>query len=223
MNSRKLISLLDGLFLGRVFYLWKKYAEMKKNHLELLLFFLSIIIMVSCSQEPTPNVEGTGEQSPIPGKMIIAEGFRSEALIEFPEEDEMWRGKIDQHILVNAIFDAIYEGRVKPYDFITDDPLTIEDVKAIESSIDTIYMEDFETGEIQMKVLEDELRRDEITKVFFKEDWYFDTANFKMEKKVIGISLAIESYDSSGNLRGYEPLFIVYFDERYPLSDEGIL
>lgn len=195
---------------------------MKRNHTKILSFILPITIMVSCSQEPAPDAGGRGEQSPFSGKTLIAEGLRSEALIVFPEEDETWLGKIDQKMLVNAIFDAIYEGRVKPYDFITDDPLSIEDVKAIESSIDTIYIEDFETGEIEMKVVEDELRRDEITKVFVKEDWYFDTANFKMEKKVIGISLAIENYDENGNLRGYTPLFIVYFDERYPLHGEDI-
>lgn len=185
----------------------------------ILLLILPVTIMVSCNQEPVPVGEGTGEQSLSSGT-LIAEGLRSEALIVFPEEDETWLGKIDQKKLVDAIYDAIYEGRVTPYDFITDDPLTIEDVKAIESSIDTIYIEDFETDEIEMKVVEDELRRDEITKVFFKEDWYFDKVNFKMEKKVIGIALAIENYDKNGNLRGYEPLFIVYFDERYPLPDE---
>lgn len=189
---------------------------MKKTILSLIL---PITIMVSCNQEPAPAEEGTGEQSHLSGT-LIAEGFRSEALIIFPEEDEIWLGKIDQKMLVDAIFDAIYEGRVTPYDFITDDPLTVEDVKAIESSIDTIYIEDFETGEMEMKVVENELRRDEITKVFFKEDWYFDKVNFKMEKKVIGISLAIENYDKNGNLRGYQPLFIIYFDERYPLPNE---
>lgn len=186
----------------------------------ILLLILPIAIMVSCNQESAPAGEETGEQSSLSGT-LIAEGFRSEALIIFPKEDETWLGKIDQKILVDIIFNAIYEGRVIPYDFITDDPLTIEDVKAIESSIDTLYIEDFETGEMEMKVVEDELRRDEITKVFFKEDWYFDKVNFKMEKKVIGISLAIENYDKKGNLRGYEPLFIIYFDERYPLSDEN--
>ena len=185
----------------------------------ILLLILPVTIMVSCNQEPAPTGEWTGEQSPSSGT-LIAEGFRSEALIIFPEEDETWLGKIDQKMLVDAIFDAIYEGRVTPYDFITDDPMTIEDVKAIESSIDTIYIEHFETGEIEMKVVEDRLRRDEITKVFFKEDWYFDKVNFKMEKKVIGISFAVESYDIKGNMRGYEPLFIVYFDDRYPLPDE---
>ena len=185
----------------------------------ILLLILPITIMASCNQEPAPAGEGTGEQSPSSGT-LIAEGFRSEALIIFPEEDERWLGKIDQKMLVDVIFDAIYEGRVTPYDFITDDPMTIEDVKAIESSIDTIYIEHFETGEIEMKVVEDRLRRDEITKVFFKEDWYFDKVNFKMEKKVIGISLAIENYDQNGNFRSYEPLFIIYFDDRYPLPDE---
>jgi len=194
---------------------------MKKNLTNILPLILSVTIMVSCSQEPAPDDKGTGEQSPS-SVMLIAEGFRSEGLIIFPEEDETWLGKIDQKMLVDAIFDAIYEGRVTPYDFITDDPLSIEDVRAIESSIDTIYTEDFETGEIEMKVVEDELRRDEITKVFVKEDWYFDAVNFKIEKKVIGISLAIENYDESGNMRGYEPLFIVYFDERYPLPNEDI-
>ncbi len=192
---------------------------MNSNPIKVLAFILPL---ASCCQEPATDGNVTGEQSAFSDKTLIAEGLRSEAMIVFPEDDERWMGKVDQEKLVNIVFDAIYEGRVTPYDFVTGDALGIEKIKAIESSIDTIYTEDIVTGEVEMKIVEDGLRRDEITKVFLKEDWYFDEVHFRMEKKVTGISLAIENYDEKGNVRGYEPLFTVYFDDAFSLRDKDI-
>lgn len=176
-------------------------------------------MVISCNQKTADHDEhkGISQAAGLSDKNLIAKGFRSEALIQIREEDEMWYGKIDQKKLVDAIFEAVYDGRVTAYDFISDEPLSIEEVKEIESSIDTLYIENFETGELEMKVVEADLRRDEITKVFLKEDWYFDEENFRLDKKVLGLAFAKESYDSKGNLRGHEPLFIVYFDKNYPL------
>ncbi len=49
-------------------------------------------------------------------------------------------------------------------------------------------MEDIETGEMVLKIIATEIDPNEITSVLFNEEWFFDEKNFKMEKRVVGIT-----------------------------------
>jgi len=92
--------------------------------------------------------------------------------------------------LVNEIFDLVYEGKLTPYEFFSETPLTIEDIKQLER--------------------DPEFSRDKIAKVQFEEGWYFDPVSLKMTKRVHSIMLAFEIYNNQGEIKGYKPAFKVY-------------
>jgi hypothetical protein len=101
--------------------------------------------------------------------------------------------KLNNKALVDKIFKAVYSGKLQPYEFFNDTPLTIKDIKVLEKK--------------------PEFKRDNIGKVQFEEAWYYDTKNQMMIKKVHSIMLAYEFYNSSGEFKGYKPAFKIYFNQ----------
>jgi hypothetical protein len=142
--------------------------------------------------------------------VLLAENFRSESSISVPKDDEIWIGSFDNMKLVNAVFDAVYEGRVKAYDLLNN-PLSTEEIKELEYSLDTAYIENFDTGELEAAVIENKLDRNDIVKVFLREDWIFDEEKFVMEKDVVSMTLTTVKFNSEGDMLGYQALFMVYF------------
>ncbi|OQX77373.1 MAG: hypothetical protein B6D64_08355 [Bacteroidetes bacterium 4484_276] len=61
-------------------------------------------------------------------------------------------------------------------------------------------------------IVSSELDYRDITRIRFMEEWYYDTENKLISKKVTGMAPVIENYGPDGKLRGYEALFWV-FDE----------
>jgi len=179
-----------------------------------LLFLAAILIAItnSCSTNNNENQQSASNRE---NRVALAEKFRSESIIVITDEDEQWIGTFDNSRLVDAVFDRIYDGSVIPYDLM-DNPMTIEDIKWLESSIDTIYMENVETGELEETIIHEDLQRGDITKIFVKENWYLDEENFNIEKEVINITLATKKYDKSGDMVGYEALFTVYLNGNSP-------
>ena len=147
----------------------------------------------------------------------IAENFRSEASIVVSEDDEVWIGKFDNKKLIDATFEAIYNGDIIAYDLLNE-PLSIDFIKSIEHSIDTIVVENFETGEKEMNIIEIMLNRStDYVKVFVKENWDFDPKEFKMKKEVVNMTFTKIKFDlETGEALGYEALFTVYFSGHQP-------
>ena len=52
-----------------------------------------------------------------------------------------------------------------------------------------------------------------ILKMRFVEEWTLNTQTFKFYKKVLAICPMVEGLDDKGNVRGYTPLFWIFFDE----------
>jgi gliding motility associated protien GldN len=65
-----------------------------------------------------------------------------------------------------------------------------------------------------------ELMSEDIKQYWVKEDWFFDKQRGVMDARIIGICPIKESKDASGNVRGYQPLFWIYFPElRYHIAN----
>jgi len=166
-------------------------------------FMACILLFCSCKpQQPAAQEDSKA--------MVLAENFRSESSISVSKEDEIWIGSFDNMRLVDAVFDAIYGGKVIPYDLLNN-PLSLDEIKALEHSIDTAYIENFETGEIEEAVIENQLDRNDIIKIFLREDWVFNEDVFSMKKDVISMTLTTAKFDNDGNMIGYQALFTVYF------------
>lgn len=93
--------------------------------------------------------------------------------------------------LSNLVFDLIYSGKLTPYNYFTDEKMTIKEVKKVEK----------------------EFARKRIGKMQFIEDWYFDTNKMKFYKKVKGIMLAYERYRADSTVRNYKAGIKVYFSK----------
>lgn len=135
---------------------------------------------ISASEEV---LQGTTLADPVIYDMVIKNAN--------PEDDwtEDYLRNLDRDKLIAIIFDAVYDERLVAYDFFTDEPLKIIDLRKLEKEAD--------------------FSRDKIGKLQFEEEWAFDENNMHFQKKVKSMLLAYEVFNSAGELRGYKPAFYV--------------
>lgn len=96
--------------------------------------------------------------------------------------------KTDRMALANAIFQAVYKGRLTAIDYFSEEPMTIDAVKELEKKYN----------------------RSEIGQIMFTEKWYFSESNLTFTKKVESITLAYERKDlKTGENHGFTPAFMV--------------
>lgn len=156
-----------------------------------LLLACLTILLVACninkSSENTANTS-TDESKILADNLVYgiatrpSENADSAELVQF--------GNFLQKDLINFIFDEIYSGRLKAYDFFTDKELSIDDVKTIEKS------EGFD--------------RKKVGKVQFNEQWTVDK-NGVLIKRVNSMTFGIEHYSDQGTFLNYNALFNVKF------------
>ncbi len=92
-------------------------------------------------------------------------------------------------------------------------PLQASELKDIFMRVDTQYTENLYTQEMEMVVQELKLESRDIKMYRLKEDWIFDRQRSKMDIRILGIAPMKEMRGEDGELRGYAPLFWLYFPE----------
>jgi gliding motility associated protien GldN len=101
--------------------------------------------------------------------------------------------------------------------------MLVSDVKEKLIHIDTTYTENLETGEMEPKVQEVPTNSEDIRRYRLKEDWIFDKQRSSMDIRIIGIAPLKANRGDDGEIRGYEPLFWLYFPElRYVLVNWNV-
>ncbi|MBS1546634.1 MAG: gliding motility protein GldN [Bacteroidetes bacterium] len=97
-------------------------------------------------------------------------------------------------------------------------PLLPTEVKALLSKTDTTQTEDILTGEMKQVISTNDVKSESIKKYVLKEDWIFDKQRSVMDIRIIGLCPKQEVRGDQGEVRGYKPLFWLYFPElRYVL------
>ncbi len=152
-------------------------------------------------------------------RKIITSRIQYDVYIKSPDSQYVWwRENIpgpDREKLVNWIMDKAYSGDIEAYDYFNK-PLTVEQVKSIGK--DTIYrtlmrteapFEKYDTMVVKSLELQD------IKKIRFLEEWYYDKNNDLINKEIIGVSPVIERYNDEGEFIANQPLFWLYFKEGY--------
>jgi hypothetical protein len=182
--------------------------------------FIIFIIVFGLFFSVTSCKEKKGNEN----KLILTERIQYPVFIKSPyeEETDWWCENMEgpkREKFVDIILDAALSGKVKAYNYMTNDLLSKKQVEEIFNRSDTLMVtrtippfEEYDT------VINTKLDRRLIHRITFLEEWYFDEENFIMEKKVVGIAPAITSYSDSSEILGYKPLFWVYLDEKYPLK-----
>ncbi|MHC1706226.1 MAG: hypothetical protein AB9842_01760 [Bacteroidales bacterium] len=174
---------------------------------KILIVSAVLMIAVSCGKKKE-------------GLKLITERIQYDVTIKSPDPDyDWWVQNLEgptRESFVKDILNSAYSGKLKAYD-IFHKPLTVNDVKAIGNRSDTITgTSPYPPYNDTVMVIKQELDLQHITRVRFLEEWRMDETSLQFEKKILGISPIIESYDEQGNLRGYMPLFWVYIDKDYP-------
>lgn len=94
---------------------------------------------------------------------------------------------------------GVETGQLTAYDARNDDdfktPLTMAEVRqAIGAEARTGEFRNFETGEMELRTIEGEIRLDQIKQYMVKEEWYFDKQNSRLQVRIVGLCPIQEFY-----------------------------
>lgn len=175
-----------------------------------LLFLFPLLTLFSCSQQTEqPEVIQTTDKSGWTKPLITSVDAPTTYYDDVNDDDFSECSK-----LIAEIFDEVYAGKLQPYHFIDGAPLTIDEVKKSAVQVDTVYVENPEPPyDLQMKIVTSDWSEN-VVSLKVKETWKFNKETMQLEKKVLGVAPRIPVYNfQTGELRGYTPLFWVFFDK----------
>lgn len=124
----------------------------------------------------------------------------------------------------------LQDGSITAYDpgpLLDDDaftkPMSKTEVEELLVRMDRVWTEELETGEMipvpQPRIVESR----DINMYRVKEDWIFDKQRSKLDIRIIGIAPMQEKRGDDDEIRGYAPLFWLYYPEcRYVLANEEV-
>jgi len=173
------------------------------------LVLASALLMITCKQ---------GGDA---GNNIVTRRIQYDVIINNSDPElDWWVQNIEgsnREKLVKDIIRQVTEGKVKAYDFLSYVPFTADEIKAMMKRTDTISVERSSPPyDLVDTVLVTEIRLNEIKKIRFLEEWSMNEKTLEFSKKIAGICPLAERLTDSGELRGYKPLFWVFFDDKYP-------
>ncbi len=108
-----------------------------------------------------------------------------------PEDEwESWKLRnMNRFEFINEVFNRVYSGEIKAYDYFNDVLLTIDNIKKIEQEAD--------------------YSRAKIEELQFEEIWFFSGDKKHFHKEVLSIVLAYGVYNEYGVHLGLKPVFKV--------------
>lgn len=165
---------------------------MRHKQLAILSVLLTVTAFIACKHEggkqASPEEHITGIQ--------IADTILYPVDIINPDTTDKWADirlrRLQRKRMVNMLFEAVYQGNAKAFDYYTDEPFSPEEIKEMEAS-----------GEFE---------RNKVSQLQFEEAWYLDTINNRMTKEVQSVLLAWPVYDSKGVFQAYKAGFVVKFE-----------
>ena len=158
-------------------------------------------------------------------KDLVTKRIQYDVVIQNPDvEMDWWVQNIEgsnREKLLKDIFQSVLTGEVKTYDFNSYKPYSVDEIKNIMKRTDSISMESpIPPYDVIDTVMITEIRHSDIKKLRFLEEWRMNEKTLAFTKKVAGICPMLERRSDSGELLGYKPLFLMFFDEKYPAELE---
>jgi hypothetical protein len=141
-------------------------------------------MLFSCKQ--------AGENKIIEGERIpVAEEIIYDVVIKIPDPNDPWEVEklegYDGNRMVSELFNAVYTEQIQAFDYHSGKSLSPE--------------------EVRMKELQPGFDRNNLGKIQFTENWYYNTGTMKIEKEIVSIVLGYENREIDGTLIGYEAVF----------------
>ncbi|MBP6977685.1 MAG: hypothetical protein PHD61_00510 [Bacteroidales bacterium] len=173
----------------------------------LALGFLFAFTILSCRHEQKDRI-------------LVTDRIQYDVDIKTPDPDyDWWVQNIEgskREVFIRKVMDAAYQGKVRTYSYFNE-PLSPQQVREIGFRSDTLTFQRAEPPyNFYDTIVEERIHLQDITRFRFLEEWYMDPKTLVISKRVIGVAPIIRNYDQNGELRGYMPLFWIYFDENYP-------
>jgi hypothetical protein len=177
-----------------------------RNQIAALLVL--VMLFISCQSEDKDS-------------WTVTQRIQYDVTIKSPDPDlDWWVQNIEgmnREAFINELLYAAYQGNIKTYDAFLLNEMTTNQVKDIGHRSDTLRLQrSVAPYDYHDTVINKELSIHEITRIRFLEEWNLNKRNKQINKVVMGIAPLLESYDENGNLRGYQPMFWVFFDKKYP-------
>jgi len=128
-------------------------------------------------------------------------------------------------VIRNAVFNDATVTAYDPGPLLQDDefqrPMTTAELDRLLNPVDSLWTPSLDDPDRQeLVVLPDPLQSKDIGMYRLKEDWIFDKQRGTMEVRIIGIAPLKEVRGEDDELRGYAPVFWLYFPElRYVLAN----
>jgi len=178
------------------------------KHLFFTVISAAILLTVSCKNETSDN--NTNDKTnnnadelfinPTKTSIKVADSIMYITNVKNPNPEDsyymsQWLSGAKTQLLADLIFDAVYDKRIKAYNYITGKEMSIDEIKD----------------------LENKYKRENIGQILYTEDWYFDEKNLKMYKQVNSIMLAYFRYDEDGNLLGNHAGIRIYLNGTKPM------
>lgn len=163
----------------------------KTKHIVVITIMCFVVFCVSCRQK-LHSESSRALQNEISGE-LLADTIIYSVVVKNPDPLDQWTEKclsrLDRKRMVDQLFESVYDYEAEAFDYITEAPLSVSDVKAIEAK------EDFS--------------RDKVAKLQFWETWYYDEKNIVLNKQVLSILVAYEATTDDGSLLGYKAAFYI--------------
>ncbi len=158
---------------------------MKYYKLITTALIFSGLFLFSCQQKETVgNNKGAGTK--------IAAPITYEVLVKNPNLDDDWKtqclANTNTKILVEDILKAVKDGRLLAFDYYDNHQLSKLEIKEI-----------IKKGNLS----------ENTANIQFEEEWYWDSKELALTKKVKKIMLGYAVYDGKGAVRGYKASFVV--------------
>ncbi len=156
-----------------------------------LLIIYSIFLVQSCKHNEQKFATNNQSAQYDKNYEIWADTIIYDVVIHNTDSTDEWQSHkikdLNRKKMIDDIFSSVYSGQKKAYNYYTNKAMDIDDIK----------------------ILEENNKRENVGKVQFSETWYYNAKTGAMEKKIYNILIAYELYNSNNELRGYKAAFYV--------------
>jgi len=157
------------------------------------VFLFLLALLTACRGRTEEQYSPTTGQEEMAGRgmILIASDIVTEVIIRPDPEGDPWEIEKVQgykgEVMINTIFDRIYDGSLKVYNYHTGEEMTASDVKRLEKEFDN--------------------DRSKIGKLSFTEDWYYNPVTNGMQRVTKSVVLGIQLYNDLGKVYAYKAAF----------------